>query len=362
MKRRGLIVYLVFEVVFLASCVKDIPDSDINGGFLHGAYITNEGAFGNSNGSVSYFDTDSSKMINHVFESVNGRPLGDVVQSFSIAGTKAFIVVNNSQKVEVVDLKTFKSLSTIDSLEYPRYFLAINDKKGYLTDGNFNGRVYVIDLASLKITDTIPCGSGPEKMIHYGKSILVANSGGWGNDSTLTVIDTDNDQVAATWMVGMNPADLVLDKDRQLWILCKGKVVWNQDFTIKEETSSSLAVLDPGLGKLMRTINIGSVGDFFWPQHIGINKGKDLIYYLEAEGVYSISSSGSSSSNSSGSGSNLVISKNLYGFGVDPVTDIIYALYAPSFTTSGWLFRFKPDGVRMDSTEVGIGPSQIVFN
>ena len=358
MKRRDLMVFLVFEVVFLVSCSKDITDSKTDGGFLHGAYITNEGAFGNSNGSVSYFDTDSSYIINHIFESVNGRPLGDVVQSVSIAGDKAFIVVNNSQKVEVVDLKTFKSLGTIDSLEYPRYFLAVNDKKGYLTDGNFKGRVYVINLLSLKITDTIPCGSGPEKMVIYGKNVLVANSGGWGNDSTLTVIDTDHDKVAATWIVGMNPADLVLDKDRQLWILCKGKVVWNQDFTIREETSSSLVVLDPGSGKLKQSITIGSVGDFYWPQHIGINTGKDLIYYLEAEGVYSISSS----SSISGSGSKLVISKNLYGFGVDPVTDIIYALYAPSFTTSGWLCRYKPDGVRVDSMEVGIGPSQIVFN
>ncbi|MFA5815224.1 MAG: DUF5074 domain-containing protein [Bacteroidales bacterium] len=356
MIRRKLNMFFVFGAVLLASCVKENPDGDSDVGFLHGAYITNEGAFGNSNGSVSYFDTDSAIMVNHVFESVNGRPLGDVVLSVSIAGDKAFIVVNNSQKVEVVDLKTFESIGVIDGLEYPRYFLAINDKKGYLTDGNFNGRVYVIDIESLSITDTIPCGTGPEKMILYEKRVLVANSGGWGNDSTLTVIDTGTDKVSATWVVGMDPTDLVLDKDKQLWILCKGKVVWNMDWTIGEETSSSLVVLDPVSGKLKQTVNIGSVGDFFWPQRIGINKNKDKIFYLEAEGIYSRSISGSSS------GSQPLISKNLYGFGIDPETDLIYALYAPSFTTSGWMFRYKPDGLRVDSLEVGIGPSQIVFN
>ena len=349
-------MFLVLGALFLGSCVKENPDGDSDAGFLHGAYITNEGAFGNSNGSVSYFDTDSVIMINHVFESVNGRPLGDVVQSVSIAGDKAFIVVNNSQKVEVVDLETFASIGAIHGLEYPRSFLAINDKKGYLTDGNFNGRVYVIDLFSLKITDTIPCGSGPEKMILVEKSVLVANSGGWGNDSTLTVIDTEHDKVSATWTIGMNPADLVLDKDKQLWVLCKGKVEWNTDFTIGEETTSALVVLDPVSGKLKQTFNIGMVGDFYWPQRIGINKNKDRIYFLEAEGVYSISSTGSSS------GSQPLISKNLYGFGIDPETDLIYALYAPSFTTSGWMFRYKPDGHQLDSLEVGIGPSQIVFN
>ena len=208
----------------------------------------------------------------------------------------------------------------------------------------------------LKIKDTIPCGNGPEKMILFGNNILVANSGGWGNDSTITVINTGTDKVTATWRVGMNPADLVLDKDNQLWVLCKGKVVWNTDWTIGEETSSSLVVLNPVSGNLMKTINIGSVGDFYWPQRIGVNKNKDHVFYLEAGGIYSKSISGSST------GSQPVVFKNLYGFGIDPATDLIYALYAPSFTTSGWMFRFKPDGTQLDSLEVGIGPSQIAFN
>lgn len=355
MTSRNFFVLLLSGIVFMASCMKENPVVKEDSGYLHGAFIINEGAFGNSNGSVSYFDTDSAKMINHLFEAVNGRPLGDVVQSISIAGNKGFIVVNNSQKVEVVDMKTFVSTGVIDGLEYPRSFLAINEKKGYLTDGNFIGRVYVIDIESLKITDTIPCGSGPEKMILYQQTVLVANSGGWGNDSTLTVIDPATDRVKSTWVVGMNPIDLQLDKDNQLWVLCKGKVVWNADWTIGEETHSALVVLDPVSGLVKRTVSIGSVGDFYWPQRIGVNKNKDRIYYLEAGGIHSISSNGSS-------GGQLLIPGNWYGFGVDHDTDLIYALHAPSFTTAGWVFRHQSGGVRIDSLEVGIGPSQVVFN
>lgn len=349
-------VVLVCMIVLQFSCVKENPDSDNGIGFTHGAFITNEGAFGNSNGSVSYFDTDSSYLINHLFESVNGRPLGDVVQSVAIAGDKAVIVVNNSQKVEFVDLQTFESVGVIEGLEYPRYFLAINKSKGYLTDGNFAGRVYVVDLVSLKITDTIPCGAGPEKMLNIGNKILVANSGGWGNDSTVSVIDTEKDLITDTWNVGQNPTDMVLDKDNQVWFLCKGKVVWNQDWTIGEETISSLSVVDPVNGQIKRTINIGSVGDFYWPQRVGINTRRDRIYYLEAGGIHAITNISISSSNAP------LISGSFYGFGIDPETDLIYALHAPSFTTSGWMIRFQPGGVRIDSLEVGIGPSQVVFN
>ncbi len=353
--RRNWYVFVVLGTLLTASCGKETPDDESEIGFLHGAYITNEGAFGNSNGSVSYFDTDSVILINHVFESVNGRALGDVVQSMAIAGDKGFIVVNNSQKVEIVDLKTFASVGVIEGLEYPRSFLAVDDKKGYLTDGNFSGRVYVIDLVSLKITDTIACGSGPEKMVLFENNLLVANSGGWGNDSTITVINTKTDQVTASWIAGMNPADLVLDKDEQLWVLCKGKVVWNMDFTIGEETTSALVLLDPSTGKIKQTIDIGMVGDYFWPQRIGINKKKDKVFYLEAGGIYQINLNGTGSDQP-------LISKSLYGFGIDPETDLIYALHAPSFTTSGWLFRFEAGGVSLDSLEVGIGPNQIVFN
>jgi len=352
---KKLILSLFVGTLILTSCERDNPDPESEAGFLHGAYITNEGAFGNSNGSVSYFDTDSLYMVNHVFESVNGRPLGDVVQSVAIAGNKAFIVVNNSQKVEVVDLKTFESVGVIEGLEYPRYFLPVSDKKGYLTDGNFVGRVYVVDIEMIKITDTIPCGSGPEKMILYQNKLLVANSGGWGNDSTLTVIDTGNDQVMASWWVGMNPVDMVLDKEQQLWVLCKGKVVWNMDYTIGEETTSTLTSVNPATGGVTKTIHIGTVGDYFWPQRMAINKALNKICYLESEGII-LKDIGNSSAGQP------LITKNFYGFGIDPVTDLIYGLSAPSFTTSGWMFRYLPDGTVKDSLEVGIGPSQIVFN
>ncbi|MFA6128844.1 MAG: DUF5074 domain-containing protein [Bacteroidales bacterium] len=346
----------VIACLFLTNCTKDKPDDSSEGGFLHGAYISNEGAFGNSNGSVSYFDTDSAYIINHVFEAVNGRPLGDVVQSMAVSGDKGFIIVNNSQKVEVVDLKTFASIGVIDGLEYPRSFLPVNTKKGYLTDGNFSGRVYVIDIETLIITDTIPVGAGPEKLVQFKNNVIVTNSGGWGNDSTLSVIDTGTDKVIHTWMVGMNPADVLLDKNNLLWVLCKGKVVWNEDWTIGVETTSSLVAVDPETGSIKQTQNIGAVGDFYWPLHIGINKNRDRVFYLESGGIYSRSITNGSTAGDP------FIRGNFYGFGIDPETDLIYALYAPSFTTSGWMFRHKTDGQRLDSLEVGIGPGQVVFN
>jgi DNA-binding beta-propeller fold protein YncE len=356
MSRISFAIPLVFMMILGISCAKEEPGAQKDTGYQHGVFIVNEGAYGNSNGSLSYLDKDSARLINHLFESVNGRPLGDVVQSFEPAGDQGFIVVNNSGKVEVVELKTFRSLGTIDGLEYPRYFLPVNDEKGYLTDGNLGGRVYVIDLNELKIKDTLPCGNGPEKMLLLDDKVFISNSGGWGNDSTLTVVDTRTDRVIASPQVGMNPVDMVTDAYGRIWILCKGKVVWNPDYTLGEETPSSLVVFDPASMTVIRTVSIGSTGDYFWPQHLGADPGKGLVYYLEADGLYAIDTGASVAPASP------LIAKILYGFGVDPGSGVIYALSSPSFTTSGTLFLYGPEGNVQDSLPVGIGPSQVVFN
>jgi hypothetical protein len=172
MKKSNLFLTALAAGIFIFfSCKKDnstttsLPTSSTDS-LLHGAFITNEGKFTGNNGSVSFLDTKTSILTNNVFEQQNnGVSLGDVVQSFGTAGKKGFIVVNNSQKAVIVSMKTFKSLGTINNLSYPRYFFGISDTKGYLTNGNMQGKVYVIDVVNQKIKDSITVGNGPENLI-----------------------------------------------------------------------------------------------------------------------------------------------------------------------------------------------------
>jgi len=355
MKRISSVVFLSVPLALLPSCDKDNPDKPADTGYRHGVFITNEGGFGNSNGSVSYFDPDSIKMVNHIFELINGRSLGDVVQSMSVHGNKGFIVVNNSQKLEVVDLNTFESLGIIDGLSYPRFFLPVSDNKGYLSDGNFSGTIYVVDTDLLQITDSLQCGFGPEHLLRYGNLVLVANSGGWGNDSTITVIDSRSDEVAWTWQTGYNPTDMVLDGKDNLWVLCKGKIVW-EGWTLAEETGSSIEVIDVQTGSTIRSIPVGMTGDYFWPMSLGVSSDGSTIYYLESGGVYQMDCNASTALDVP------LIQGIFYGFGIDPETDLIYGLSAPTFTANGWLLRYDPAGSLIDSIEVGIGPNRVVFN
>ncbi len=79
------------------------------GAYDNGVFILNEGNFFSANASLSYVSNDLATFQNDIFKIVNSpATLGDVAQSMRFGGDKAFIVVNNSNEVEVVESLYFK--------------------------------------------------------------------------------------------------------------------------------------------------------------------------------------------------------------------------------------------------------------
>ena len=79
------------------------PNCEI-GSFANGTFVLHEGNFQGGNASLSFLNNFTGIMSNGVFTAVNSIPLGDVGQSMTIWDDKGYIVVNNSGKIEVVDL------------------------------------------------------------------------------------------------------------------------------------------------------------------------------------------------------------------------------------------------------------------
>src|SRR5690625_3238126 len=142
-----------------AQLVQDTPSNN----FTNGVLVLNEGAFMSGNASVSFI-SNTGEIQNNIFSTVNNRALGDVAMNIDFYEDLAFIVVNNSNTVEVVDRFTFESKATIAGELYnPRYFKAYNGL-GYISnwgDGNdanddfiaivdlntfdFNSKIYVVN-------------------------------------------------------------------------------------------------------------------------------------------------------------------------------------------------------------------------
>ncbi|MEI6061253.1 MAG: DUF5074 domain-containing protein, partial [Bacteroidota bacterium] len=298
-----------------------------------------------------YFQPDSNLVKPDVFEKVNGRPLGNIAQSMTIYNGKGYIVVNNAGKVEVVDIATFISLGTITNLTNPSQFLVVNEKKAYVSD--WIGQVAVVDLTTNTVTGSIPAGTGPDAMLKSGNFVYVANSGGFGVDSTVTVIDFITNKVVKILQIGDVPTGLVADGNGRIWVLCKGKGFpgWPQP----GDTPGSLVRVDPNTLKVDMTILFPGSGDH--PDKPVINKQKSYLYFLYNNGIYRF---------------NLTMTypepelflpgRSFYSLGYENKTGYLYASDPKNYVNDGLVLRINAsDGSVVDSIQAGIIPRGFVF-
>ena len=356
MKVNFLRVLLASLLIVFQACDKD-PLPTLQPG-SEGYFVVNEGGFGNSNTSISFYDRNANTMTNDVFAKKNGRPLGDQAQSLTVLDGKAYVVVQHSAKIEVIDADDFSSLNTISSgVESPRYFLPIGLHKAYVSDwgDGFTGSVKVINLDNMTVTKAIAVGKGPNEMVLKDGKVYVANTGGFDNDHTISVIDTAVDDLTAIIKVGDNPNSLRFDKDGNLWVLSAGKFAYNPDFTVDvaNSTKSTISKIVNGI----ETTRL-SIDGIAYPgaAHLNINKDGDKLFYIFNGAIYSMSTDASTTPVAS-----FIGDKYFYGLAVDPFTDDVIACEAPDFSSPGTVYTYNSAGQLSKTFEVGIAPNGIGF-
>ncbi len=350
----ALLIFLAFAT--FTSCKKEsTSDGTLNGYSANGIFVVNEGSFNNGNASISYISPDNA-VLNDIFDVVNGKNLGDVAQSFTIHNDKAYIVVNNSQKIEICTLNDFKSAGTITGINSPRYFLGLSSTKGYVTDWNDNA-VKVVNLTTNQVVGSIPCGKGPEQMVLGDGKVFVCNIGGFGNDSTVTVIDPSTDKAVATIQVGLNPNSMRMDTNNNLWVLCGGFVGDDYVGGTGDDIGGSLYCINTDDYSV---VHYFSMTQDHHPLKLNINGTANKLYFLNGTAgytgrVFELGINDTMIPNSA------LIEKSFYGLGVHPSDNSLYAGTA-NFSTKGWVFHYDNAGNLLDSNKVGIAPSSFTFN
>jgi YVTN family beta-propeller protein len=330
---------------FLASCSDDNNTAPApTGGAGQYAFVINEGNFTNGTGSVSRFDKNTKTVTTDAFGSANkGAVLGSVAQSMGVIGNTGYVVVNNSNKIEVVSLPDFKSKATISGLNQPRYFLpsTTNTLKAYVTEwlgGPYPapytaGRVSTIDLATNKVASSVPVGTNPERLAATAGNIYVTNSG----SPFLTVINDASGAVTGTIALPSAASSLVVDKDGALWILCSSPAT-----LVKFIPATSSQQLFPF-----------AAGGYASGLRIGAN-GQQLYYsYKGAE--YRMNTTDTVLP------STPLIRRSFYGFDIDPTNGQLYGTDALNYASPGRLIRYQPDGTKLDSATVQVSPNGVVF-
>ena len=351
--RHFMFALLATSAVLLYSCKNESDNITAAINIDGKVIITNEGKFPDGSGTISAFDRATKTVENNLFEMVNGRSLGNVVQSFTVFGTRAYICVNNANKIEVTDATTLKSIGTIADIELPRFFIGIDSTKGYVS--TFNNAVKVVDLAHFAVTKSMPTGAGPERMCRVGNKVFVLNRGGLGNDSTITVIDVTNDEVIKTVQVGDNPSGIQMDNSGNLWIICSG--IGFNGFPKPGDTKGRLISLDPNDYTIIKSFEFPD--NERHPENLIINKSGDVLFYNHPEGIFKFSVSQDTLSTTP-----VIVHGNMfYGIGYDPVDEMICATDPLHYDQYGWVFRYGGSNYNpVDSFKVGMIPNGFWFS
>lgn len=339
---------------FICSCEKDLnkPDLPAVSTLLNGVFICNEGPFMSGTGTVSFLDNTSGTLSNSIFELVNNRPLGNIVQSMEVVNGLGYIIVNNADKIEVVGMENFQSVGKIENLTLPRFMIAVDERRAYVSC--WDNTVAVINLLTLTVEKRIPVQNGPERLLTNGSRVFVLNQGGFGIDSTVTVINSVNDKVITNLAVYPKPTGAVIDKNSNLWVMCSGRGFngWPAD----DDTEGHLLCIDPLSLDILKDIPFPD--HFNHPEKLVINAAGDVLYYLYKNSVFQFNISSAVLETEA-----MIPHQGfLYTLGLDPRTDLLYVSDPVDFVQNGWVFRYHSStGLLLDSLKAGIIPTYFCF-
>lgn len=355
MKNTLLLIGLVAGLS-ITGCKKEEDDDTgtpplNNGGYSTGAYVVNEGAFLQNNASITHVGNDGT-VTNDVFFAANGVELGDVLQSFTVIGDRGYAVLNNSQRITIVDLKTMDYITAIEGLSYPRYMVQAAAGKAYVSNGSMDGTLEIIDLNSAAITGSIAVGKGPGKLAALSNEVWVCNEGGWMLDSTITVINGQTNELTDVIEVGHRPSDLVFDSFGYAWVLCAGETYYDANFAVIGHSPAQLFRIDVNTREVVSQIQVGLIGDH--PRNLEISPDQSILYY-ELNGIYALDLV-----NGDFPG-DLIVSEPRTGLSVHPFTGEIWCAGISDFINPSTVYTYSETGITIGAFQAGIGTNGIVF-
>jgi len=349
---KNLVWFLFINLSVFSSCKNDNDDPVIipDYGYTGGIYIVNEGPFMNGTGTIDYLTRDGKKYQNIYLTSNNGQVLGNVIQSIAVIGFQTYIVVNNDNKVEVVDTKTFQKTGSFENLPSPRYIIGVDDGYAYVSCIGDNS-VKLINLTGLEIIGSVPV-NGPEKMLRLNNEVWVLCQGGWSVDSTITVIDIASKSVKQTIQVYPQPSGIQQDKNGNIWVMCSGRFGYHPG----GNSEGHLVCINPLDYSVIKDIEFPGIENH--PEELEINATRDELFYRYPGGIYKIGIEAAEPETVP------FISRanGFYTLAFDEMDNIIYGADPLDYVQNGWVYWYRAeDGVIVDSVEAGIIPGEIYF-
>jgi hypothetical protein len=363
-------------ITALAGCRKDIPiaPEEVTQSLfpadpkatVRGLYLINEGNMYMNKASIDYVDFITGSYSKNIYNQANPevtKGLGDVGNDVGVYGSKLYVVVNGSNKIEVLNVNTGKRIQQIDIINC-RYITFSKGKAyasaylGQIGDPKSpNGIVVEIDTSILKETRRVEVGRQPEEMAVVGTNLYVANSGGYTPgeyESTISVINLDSFKEVKRIPVAINLHRLKADRYGDLYVTSRGDFlnVPSKLYVISTQTDQVKKVFDIAAGNMVIDNDLA----YIYSSSFNISTGKSTISYdmLNVKDEVLISRKFITD------GTDKAI-KVPYGLAVHPISKDVFVTDATDYVTPGILYCFDAAGKKKWSVETGDIPAQFAF-
>ena len=353
MKRRLLYIWPLLMLTACRNDVMVVPMEDINTGGktvkseIVGMYLLNEGNMGSNKSTLDYLDLSACDSTVHYLRNIYSErnpstvmSLGDVGNDCQIYGSRLWLVINCSNKVEVARAEDAMRIGKVD-IPNCRY-VAFKDGYAYVssyvgsvanTGSSPLGSIYKVDTLSLQKTDSCAVGYQPEEIAILDNQLFVANE------------------------VAPNLHRLRADKYGQLWVTSRGNYMdeASKIFWLVKDATGRMTVgghLDQPVSDLC------IVGDslyFYGSQWSEVTMTNTVTYGIINVRTHEIVSTSLSNAPEIGK------IRMPYGIIVNPIHRDFYLMDAKNYVSSGELLHFLPDGTFDWKVKTGDIPAHAAF-
>lgn len=379
----GRIVMFFIIIMLLAACREDevvVPtEYDILPGTLapleseiDGMYLVNEGNMGSNKCTLDYLDYRQGYYVRNLYAERNPtviKELGDVGNDIQIYNGRLYVVVNCSNKVEVLDAATGVRIGQVNipNCRYIRFYRNKAYVTSYVGPVQLNnpdavpGAVYRFDTMTLEIEGRVAVGYQPDELCVLGQYIYVANSGGYmapNYDNTVSQIEIEGFKQVHKIPVAINLHRIRSDKYGKLWVTSRGdyESVGSNLFVLEKKQGRNEMVVTDTLNVPCTNLTISGDSLYYYATEWNNYTQRNTIAY----GIIDIRTHQRVSDHfiTDGTESDITIP---YGIAIHPENGDIYVSDAKNYVSSGVLNCYSREGVLKWRVRTGDIPAHMCF-